>query len=301
MYRLLIFLLVGCGTFQPKPTVPSDKLRELAIKSNRYADLISSHQDSNGFIMTEHCDATLFSGLLSAALPASKIDIRAAANDELDQWYRRPDKDCGPAFGNSRSTISRDMILGILWYMLKNKDVEAAEKLMSQLYNNSWLLKGDGSIGELLVNPSLIGTLANIIKKIGGTSYPEQLLLPASFNKTEGFVAHLTVWHILLRGELFKEIPESHLDILKYHRDRNPRNPLFQAAYHKYTDGNQEVAIDLLLDNNEWPSHSLPTSREHCSDWPIQRDYTEKDWGSCEPVVEHTGAELILIYQLIIK
>ena len=300
---IILLLLVGCGYFkEPKEPTSTPNLGMLDIKSKLYTKLVLlDHSDSHGFIMTDKCDATLFSGLFAAAVPSLKIDIRAAANQDLTQWYRRPNHDCGPEFNNSRSTISRDMILGVLWYMYKSKDLVAAEALMEQLVNNNYLLKGEGTVGELLMTPALLSTLAKIIEKLGGKTYNPEIDYVAVFSETTGYVAHLTVWHILLRGELFGKISESSFDILSYHRNRNPLNPLFQAAYHKYKDGNQTNAVNLLLDNKEWPSNRLPTTSEHCSEWPIERDYTPNNWEACSPVKEHTGAELVIIYNLIIK
>jgi hypothetical protein len=307
MYKLfLIFLifLTSCGTvFKKKETTsPTSQLILLENKSALYVDLIQDegHQDAQGFIMTSHCDATLFSGLFAAARPDLLINIRAAASADLSQWFRRPGQDCGSAFGNSRSTISRDMMLGVFWYIWKAKDLEAAEILMEQLRTNFYQLEGQGTAGELLMTPALINTLAQLILALGGKRYSIELMFPAVFGKGVGYVSHLTAWHILLRGDMLGHITEAELDILEFHKNRNPLNPLFQAAYHKYVDGNQDKAIKLLLNSSEWPSNKLPTTEEHCSDWPIQRDAGD-DWEPCNPVNTHTGAELVILYELLIK
>ncbi len=304
LISLFIILLSCCGPiFSPKKTQEFNKLQALQNKSELYVSLISSHQDKYGFIMTDKCDALLFSGLLSAARPDLDIEI-TAARGKHDFWYRRPGHDCGPKFGNSNSTISRDMMIGLLWHLWRNKDLQTANELMLGLKKNLYWMKGQGNAGTLLWTPSLLNTLAQIILVLGGPEYRTELLLPASFSKLDGYRAHLAVWHLHLRGEIFGNISEDDLNVLKYHVERNPKNPLFQAAYHKYTDGIQDTAILLLLDSNEWPANKLPTTKEHCEEWPIQRDYTEKDWGPCPahiPFKEYSGAELITIYELFIK
>ena len=301
-YLITLILLFNCATHRKNKTEYTSLQSELSRKSEVYSELVNSHRDEHGFIMTEKCDALLFSGLLSASLPGT-INI-LAARDDTGAWHRRPNHDCSPSIGNSRSTISRDMILGLFWHLYKNKDLDTAIELIEDLRSNAYKLRGQGTLGELLVNPSMLSTLAHIILKLDGPRYPIELAMPAVFGKHDGFVAHLTVWHILLRGELLGEIPDSHFTILQWQKDRQPNNPLFQAAYNKYLTGNQTDSILLLLDSAEWPADRLPTTNEHCSDWVIERDYSEKDWSACgpeKPFKEHTGAELIIIYNLIIK
>jgi len=300
---LLSLLLVSCATSGERPDpVLSAEQALLEEKANRYINLIHSegHQDGNGFILTDKCDALIFSGLYGAAVPGS-VDI-LAARDDTGAWHRRPGFDCSPSIGNSRSTVSRDMILGLFWHLWKNKRLVVAIELMDDLKRNGYKLRGQGTLGELLLNPSMIGTLAHIILKLGGPRYSFELALPAVFSKHEGFKAHLTVWHILLRASLLNKMPSKHLDILKFNHDRNPQNPLFQAAYHKWKDGNQIEAINGLLNTSLWPDSSLPTSDNYCAEWVVQRDFEPKDWGPCpEKARHHTGAELVAIYYLIIK
>lgn len=291
---IISLLISSCGAVAPK----SNTVRSLQLEKKADLYLEQMHRDEHGFIMTDHCDATLFSGLLGAA--TKDVALRAAASEDLKQWYRRPNKDCSPSLGNSRSTVSRDMILGAMWWMWKNKDLQAAETLLRDLKSRAYYLRGEGTPGELLMNTSMMSTLAHIVLRLGGPRYELELALPVIFGKDTGFIAHLTVWHILLRGELNGTITSNQFGILQHHARRNPLNPLYQAAYYKYFSGDQSVAIRLLLDNAEWPADRLPTTEQHCEPWPVMRDYTEKDWGSCSPFKEHTGAELIAIYRLII-
>jgi len=303
MRNLLILILVlsfSCGRASMRPAAVMDpREAELAEKAKLYAELTESFRDGSGFIDTEHCDSLLFSGLLGAALPGT-VDI-LAARDDTKAWHRRPAHDCSPSIGNSRSTISRDMVLGLFWHIWKNKQLVVAQELMDDLRRNAYKLRGQGTLGELLMNPSMMSTLAHIILKLGGPRYPVELALPVVFGKSTGFIAHLTVWHILLRAELLKEIDSDELDILRYHAQRNPQNPLYSAAYHKWLDGDMGNSVELLLTPSEWPSERLPSTAEHCAPWVIQRDFTEKDWGPCLPQETHTGAPLIIIYNLIIK
>lgn len=300
----VVFLLqAGCGEIFGRKSTSADtnKLAELANRSALYTQLLSTHQDAHGFILTEHCDALLFTGLLSAARPDLSIAIRAAQSSNL-AWHRRPNQDCGPSFGNSRSTVSRDMMLGLYWHLWKTKDLELAVELMDFLKSNLYYMPGEGSAGELFMTPPYMRTLADMIRALGGPAYKTELLFPVTYSEDSGFIAHLVTWHIALRGDILGEITNTERNLLKEHRDREPKNPLFQAAYQRYSDGNQDVAISLLLDQSHWPADRLPTTTEHCDEWPIQREYKEKDWGPCPAQnKEHTGAELVAVYELLIK
>jgi hypothetical protein len=88
----LILLVLGvlgvlsCGSNVTPSTPTETSLDRLEDKYLLYKDLVSNHQDSYGFIYTEHCDATLFSGLLSIV---KEVELEAA-KDSKGQWFRRP-------------------------------------------------------------------------------------------------------------------------------------------------------------------------------------------------------------------
>lgn len=297
---LTLLFLLHCGP-DKSPAKSTTTPTDIEAKSELYLSLVKSHQDADGFIMSETCDSLLFTGLLSAAAPELDINIHAA-QDRNGTWFRRPGYDCGPEFGNSRSTISRDMILGLFWHMWRNRDLPAAVELMQNLQARNYVLRGDGTPGELALTTTMVQTLAEMIFQLGGPDYVAERNLPGFFSSSQtGFKAHLTVWHILLRGEIYGQISASNFQVLQAQVERQPNNPLFQAAYHRFLDGDYTSVIKLLMDSGEWPADRLPSSLDHCDDWPIQRDYTEKDWGSCIPEVEHSGAELPIIFRLIIS
>lgn len=298
---LILILIISCGR-APKngeSETPYTVDPALEHKAEVYEELLRPYQDEHGFILTNTCDSLLFSGILSAT---QQVNI-LAARDNLGAWHRRPAMDCAPLLNTSRSTISKDMLIGLLYYFWYNKDLEAAEVLFQDLITHGSVLKGEGSLGELWVPPAIISTLAEIIKNLGGNDYPFARLASFSFDNQGGHIAHLNVWHILLRGQILGGITDSQLSLLKYHAERQPLNPLFSAAYHKYLDHNYADSVRLLLNPAEYPTDSLPTTANHCDDWPIQRDYSEKDYSPCliDDPKQHTGAELILIYRLIIK
>lgn len=308
---IVLVLLTGCGEYytdwveeyKEKPKVIATEFDpEVAIRSKalRYRELAKAEQDANGFLYTHRCDSLLFSGLYSAAVPEKDVNILAAY--ESGQWFRRPSKDCGPEFGNSRSTISRDMILGVMWHIWRNRDLAMAEHLREDIKSNNYILRGDGTPGELFVIPSFVHTLDLIIGSLGGKSEVGDLLLPNLWDDSNGYVSHLTVWHILLRGEARGYIVRSELDELERIYLTNRNNPLYSAAYHKYMTGDMAEATKLLLNNNLWPANELPDNRNYCSLWLVETAFESHDLQPClNGDARKRGFELVVIYELIIK
>ena len=284
-------MILACGqSTVNRRTVSNEDLR---VKAELYEEL----QDRSSLSSKFDCDQLLFSGLMDAASPSLGIDIKLYTNDGVE-WHRTETHQCYDN-GGSKSSISRDMIVGLMWSWYKSGDLESAEKLLLALRGSAYILKGSGDITARVMNPAYISTLALLVKKLGGPLYAEAML-PVTFNAGEGFVRHLQTWLIALRGELKGGLTASDLDVLKTHMDSQPNNPLFASVYHKYTDGNQSAAIRLLLDASEWPSDRLPTTFEHCDKWPIERDFQDSDWGPCSPEEEHTGMDLVVITRLIL-
>lgn len=299
-YLLLTLLILGCGAH--KALAPSNIPTSLEDKATLYVQLLkeSNLQDQYGFILTNTCDSLLFSGLLGAALPG---EVKIDAAEQNGQWFRRPAQDCQPSAGNSHSTISRDMITGLMWHMWRNRQLDMANELMQTLQKNSYVLLGEGTPGDLVMTTTLIQTLAEMIFKLGGPNYVAERNLPAIFSPEDiGFVAHLAMWHILLRGEVFGSISSLEQLVIQTQVKRQPTNPLFVAASHRYSDGDFTEVNTLLMNASQWPSSRLPSNAEHCDVWPIQRDSSDKGWQPCSPSSElHTGAELPAIFYLIVK
>lgn len=275
---------------------------ELSTRANLYKNLISAEMDSHGFILTDTCDSLFFTGLLSAAVPSYNIDIVAARTD--NQWFRRPGKDCGPSFSNSRSTISRDMILGLYWHIWAHQDRRLAEELYASIKDSNYILEGEGTLGELYVLPDYVYMLSKMITSMGGPNEFGDLSLPQVFSKEDGYVSHLTVWSIVLKGKVRGYIFDNEYRELERIYLTNTSNPLYSAAYHKYSDGDLSEARSLLLDTKFWPDDRLPDNRNYCTDWLTLTDYKDRDRLPCDKVAGNghkKGFELVVIYELIIK
>ena len=123
----------------------------------------------NKFILDDKCDSLLFSALAAVGMQ-EKIDILAARNEE-GQWFRTPAKDC-LATGRSGSTISRDMFMGLFWYMFTFNEQDMINELWEYGEAHEWLM-GEGSdiiatLGRAQWAPSTIALLAEIRFHVNG-------------------------------------------------------------------------------------------------------------------------------------
>lgn len=299
---VLLFLLFSCGepVKKAEQTTTKDVRAELIEKYDLYYDLSLAHRDENGFIETDKCDSLLFTSLYG--IIDSSINIEAAKNDD-GRWFRRPlSKPC-LINKDTDSTVSRDMFVGLLWFIWEHRRLDLAEELFNYGKQHNWVM-GVGEATKLYFTPTLQATLAQIIYKFGGGSYPEKDLYDFTdqfWDKSViGFEAHLQVLHILLRGQIVGKISTFSLDVLKYHYNRNKFNALFSYALHTYTDGNYQEAIQLLLNEQWFPASRLPTSKDRKESWLFQREFGV-DWSPSNlESKEHSGADFLFLSHLIL-
>jgi hypothetical protein len=299
----LLLLLASCGKpgkESPEQTTSPELLAQLTEKYDKILPLSLLKRDSDGFIVTDECDSLLFSSLFGSV---SDIGLNiTAARDSGGKWHRRPLSypECYPA--SSGSTISRDMFWGLFWYIWNNRQLALAEELYAYGSGNDWIM-GDGDVSRTYMTPGMQGTLSELIYRMGGKNHQvERNLLHTYSSNVTGFEAHLMVLSALIRAEMLGVIEDKAMPAIEAQFARQPKNALFSYAYHKYTDGNQDDTIALLLDEKIWPRDRLPTSRDRKEQWIFQRDYGA-DWQpdlSKNPV-EYAGADFLFVAHLILK
>lgn len=274
----------------------------LKQKYNKYLQLVQTKQDEHGFIDTDHCDSLLFSGLLGSTSDVS-VKIEAALDSKTGMWYRRPlsYSECFKC-GASKSTISRDMLLGLAWFVWKNKRLDISEQVIKYALSR-WLIMGEAAslkdkIGRCLMVPGMLATWAEISYRLGGPNRWWLRWVPqAESSSVTGFQAHLCVLHVLLRKEVTGRLPKRSQKVLESHATREPNNPLFQ-----YAAGNVDQAEALLLNEKWWPSDRLPTRGDRKESWLVQRDYGA-DWAPAKDgkEVEHHGADFLFVSSLVLS
>lgn len=301
---LTALLILSCSRHPHNSGTHSVTLSELAAT---YAALQHTVSDERGWTNTDGCDALLFNSLRAAS--GVPVDVGAAEDPNRGgKWYRRP-ADLPECFasGESRSSISRDMLLGLTWWIWTHDRVEELERLWKFGQARNWVM-GDGRLGgvDTVLNVNLLSLLARTCHKLGASCPGAHVWrhAPLTYHGgAEGYERHLEVLQILLLAELDGSIPSYLLDRLQRHRAEQPTNPLFAAAVSLFAppsavDGPMPTLENLL---ERYPSDRLPTTDDWCSPWPVERDAGDS---SLEPCPErgriHSGGEVLFIRRILI-
>lgn len=294
---IIALFITACGKKGEETYVEPTAKEKLQTKLVKYEELYKTQQDAFGFIFTDKCDSLLFSSLAATNAKVS-FDVTSA---ELNpgQWLRRPKaySECFAA-GESKSTISRDMLLGLYWYIWSHKRLDLALDLYKYATAHN-LVMGQGDPAATVLSPIMLATLAQLIHSMGGPDYAVRYTTTV-WTATEGYQAHLQALHILLRFELYGTVNQNALNVLKVYRNNNPENPLFQYAISRLTDNDQTKAVDLLLKETYFPNDRLPTNEQYCTDWLFERDFGS-DWKPCADEAQHSGGELVFLAGQILK
>lgn len=268
LIAFVVFMISGCGKVDEK--VPTNPLNpELVEKLALYKSLQPSRLDPYGWAH-EKCDSALFTSLCLAAGGCPDANIYdAESSEEPGRWYRHKLKDCFDS-GQSASDISKDMFAGLAFVL----DSAAKARVVDYGKAHDWIM-GRGPVSRTYLTPPLRWLY---------TGWPVSTLpdnwLPSPINV--GYRAHLDILSILLRArERGNATSELELKYLKIQTERVPWNALFQAAYHKFSDGDQSAAVSILLDEKWFPKESLPTAENnYCTGYLWQRDQ-QKDLEPC--------------------
>ena len=196
---------------------------------------------SNYWPTNHDCDATLWAGLASYG-GSSFLDIKEA-RDLGGRWHRRPLVPHGPCNVDgcdhgSKSTISNDMLLGVLFALRNDRD--AMESLWSYAKDNCFIMgRPLHRVGEVILKPNVVSLLRGILgKKIN--------LPPLYTSGGADYVKHLTAISIHLYGIIHGYIEGHHLQVLKSLTSEDPSNATFEAIKQRYTKRDYDRAATLM-------------------------------------------------------
>lgn len=269
-------------------------------KLNKYLDLIKTKSDLDGFIEHDCCDSLLFTSLVGSV--GHKVDIEAAI-DEMGAWQRRPTHSpCYPE--GSKSSISRDMLLGLMWYIWRNNRLDLAEEMWAYGKKHSWIM-GVGDPARIYLTPGLQATLAEIIFQLGGSNHWFSRNMPQVWTKgLDGYQLHLEALHILLRGELMGHVTSSMKESIDDMASRYIQNQLFTLAKARFSDDQYSASFNGTLtavglqDVDLWPNDRLPTSLDRDSHWLFEDNDLSK---GTDPNKIHTGGDLVFCAGLLMN
>jgi hypothetical protein len=235
----LVIYICGCS-YEEKETDPALALADARAKRDSYVSQLHLAQDDYGFIGTR-CDAATFTSLLLAAYPRAGIEIHKVEK-EPGKWVRHPER-CYEV-GDSQSETSLDVYLGVLHWILSVEATDDLEEIIQYGEDYDWCM---GMGPEELV--CIVG-LAPMFYMARKQRAMELFIDDGGVEPIpplQGFRGHIAALYIHAYGRMVGEIGEAEFQTLKHLAETAPTNPLYQALYHRYADGDQQAAIDLVV------------------------------------------------------
>lgn len=263
VFFIAVMAIFSCGKKEDPKALPLRLAKELKDAYEKKTNEAKETFDKEtGWPSALDCDGTLWAGLAASALGDSvRLDF---AEIEDGRIGRRPKTkpSCYP--NESKSTVSRDMVLGFLYGAYRSHDDQMFRKFHEKSRSTNWVI-GDPwpeRAGEVLLNGNLVGLMGRMACKFD-QGCPNYSKIPPMNSKSEtDYVQHLTALFILLNGEVDEgmivttAIPKADKELIKWQLDMHPSDALFNAAYHLYEDGKFDDAANLLLDPNYiYPSY----------------------------------------------
>jgi hypothetical protein len=268
--------------YTPKPLqVDATRQQKLKAKYETYKKIYAGALDASGFV--EGCDGLLFTSLLVASGLNQDLS-QAESQTEPGRWYRSAAQDCYPT-GQSRSDISRDMLLGLSLALWQKDDRAAVNRLLHYSQKNKGILGGaiDGEelAGAATMSPSLLSLYSELDYLLSGRTSPNRGYFPELGKTFAGFEAHLMALRLIMKSSLYGGLIDTDFDLIARKTSEQPQNGLFQAIHHSFTDGDGRAAADILLNEGYFPANDLPGSAQRCELYLWQRDQDTKDWLPC--------------------
>jgi hypothetical protein len=301
---LLCLLLIACSREKPAD-IEAPRLDELAAKKAFYCEQGKIQYDLKKY-MVGRCDGLLFTSLWSVSCGYGDVaDFQDPGKPGY--WHRNPTRDCYVAGApnpdnGAKSSISRDMLLGLFTYAWKLKSLPIIQGLISYGESHTWIM-GDAIDAKTLISrtvltPELINLLYDMESRLSLQAGEDNS--DDAFYINKGFQAHLDVIKILLTGSVKGSVTSIQANILGAQANRQPLNPLYVAAAARYGKYDAKVAVDFLLDNPHFPNDRLPSKAEHCEPYLFQRDADDGDWKPCGTDAElHDGTDFVVAASII--
>lgn len=293
---IFIFCISSCGVSpMTHKQISVSSMEKLETRTELYRS-----RATNGWQSYSKSDDGLLFACLSAVALNREFAVELARNPD-GQWFRNPGAVLAP-LEQGHSTISRDMFTGLFMYILHFQRLDLAEQIWEYGEARGWKMGEETREfdNRVYFTPTMISLLARIIHHLGGTDHYLARLIPQVYSTIPGYESHLSLLTIQMIGNIQGHIGLLELGALNKILKHMAHNPLAQALFHKYTDGDQSIATELLLDI--WPSDRLPNKKQDwCEDWRTQRSDGDTGFGLCpkERNPQHSGADFLYVSALI--
>jgi hypothetical protein len=288
--RLAIGATIACavvlaaGGCRDREGVSEEVRQEIQDKYQTYLSLATEKRGSHGWLYDD-CDGLLFSSLSSWAGVDSSI---GAAERSPGVWWRRPDSNCYPE--ESKSEISRDMIVGLVWWLYKHKKADDIREIFYVCRDDKYLGAGDES--RTKCTPNILSTLSVAYRELTGKDLGYSRFPVTKTIKRTGYQVHLTGLLIAFRKHVTGELSKTNEAWLYSRLRYNPNNAILLTTW-----GDGEGAGEVLLREDLFPQGRLPSSEDRCEPWVWQRE--ESEWKPCAGE-KHRGGDFLFAAQLLL-
>lgn len=286
-------LAASCSKTAPQKNL--DNQNELQAKFDRYLKWSNDRLTPGQWIPDTDCDGLLFNSLWASI--GGQANITAAQDDAtLGKWYRSPDHNCYP--DHSKSEISRDMLLGLSFWIYQTRRLEMISSLINYGRAHSdkfglWIM-GAGDLARTTIRPNLQDTFYGLQAALGIDADNKTIPQIWSYS-AHGYQSHLQMLHIFLRRLIGQ--PESPItrEILAYQAKLHQNNALLFAIIGEY-----KKAEKILMNQKYFPADRLPESKDRCGFYLWQRDQTSQDWLPCDENKTHSGVDFLFASAIIL-
>ena len=278
---------LGCGPdHEEKPLSISPNSAALRVKFDQALAEAKDRQTQDGWLAVSECDAMLWTGKASCAVPGVVIEA-AEYLKEPGRFNRRPTPFCEKDQGSDTSW-SRDMGKGLFVYAWCNKDVKALERHAAYGSNNFWKMGQPLDDGKVVYVPGMIGQLYSLIKSLGGEDNPQRVWPDVYPAGKDDYEAHLQMIDVWIRGEVAAAehdadaipkkpdgvsllgISQTMFNRVVEHSDREPLCPFYAYMRGLYDTGDLGPVTDLLLSDQWTCSYFHSDNRQddvHLAEW----------------------------------
>ena len=256
---IVLYLVVtcpGCSKNKSKEADPAPVSAQARVSG--YKHQIPFIQDSYGFVGTR-CDSTTFTAALLAFAPFKIAVDLYLAETEPGKWERHA-VDCYATDLNddgkpdSVSETSLEVYLMVLHRLLSMPDRQTARDELARIIaygeSNGWVMgQGPVEFTNILVLVPLIYEMeyrfnneGNAVKELTSKSFDFDSIL-------KGHKGHVAAFIGLLQGRITGQVETAILLFFETLAGTFPSNPIYQAMFHRFKDGDQSAVDDIVMND----------------------------------------------------
>lgn len=258
------WLIGGCGYFkQVEETSVADDEQMTALRAavpGKLAEYLAVADRVTGWPDPNDCDGVLHAGVARAA-GVKEVKISLAESEPGKIGRRAAPSPCWTvADGDvgSKSETSGDMAVGYLLALWRDGDLAGVQRFANYGQANEVRILGLPAwvLGQpypeqdqrVVLRPGMVGIVGRMIYRLSGQSDDRSYRdIPNLYSSGgQDYQRRLTALGIVLGGEVDRGVSEVDVEVLWKLVEIDPKDPLFQAAYARYS-GEYAPAYGVLL------------------------------------------------------